>query len=82
MGFLPAFGPCGLGLHPGLTSKARLLQWARLFFGFGEWVCEPIFQTLSVAPIPCVRCAWARAVTFLVSDAISMCLLETGLVEA
>ena len=24
-----------------------MLQWARLSFGFGEWACEPIFQTLS-----------------------------------
>ena len=24
-----------------------MFQWACLFFGFGEWACEPIFQTLS-----------------------------------
>ena len=24
-----------------------MFQWAYLFFRFGEWACEPIFQTLS-----------------------------------
>ena len=52
MGFLDypqsAFGLCGLGLHSRLVSKAWMFQWAYFFFGFGEWACEPIFQTLSV----------------------------------
>ena len=25
-----------------------MFQWARLFFGFGQWAYEPIFQTLSI----------------------------------
>ena len=25
-----------------------MFQWAYLFFGFSEWACEPIFQTLSI----------------------------------
>ena len=24
-----------------------MFYWVRLFFGLGEWACEPIFQTLS-----------------------------------
>ena len=24
-----------------------MFHWARLIFGFSEWACEPIFQTLS-----------------------------------
>ena len=63
--------PSGLGLH---SEHAPPL-------GFSEWACEPIFQTLSVAPSPCVRCAWARAVMFLVSDAISTCPLGARLVK-
>ena len=59
-----------------------MFRWAFLSFGPGEWAYAPIFQTLSVAPSPCVRCAWARAVTFLVSGVISTCLLGAGLVRA
>ena len=59
-----------------------MFHWACLFFGPDEWTCAPIFQTLSVAPSPCVRCAWARAVTFLVSAAISTCMLGDGLIRA
>ena len=44
---------------------------ARLFF-------KPYQLPLS----PCVRCTWARVVTFLASGAISACLLGAGLVRA
>ena len=37
-----------LGWKPG----AWVLHLARFFFGLGEWACEPIFQTPSVAPLP------------------------------
>ena len=45
-----------------------MFRWARLFLGLGEWAC--------------VRCTWARAITFLASGAISTCLLGAGLVRA
>ena len=59
-----------------------MFQWACLFFGLGEWVCAPIFQTLSVAPQPLCTVCVARAVTFLVSGVISTCQLRAGLVKA
>ena len=60
-----------------------MFLWARLFLGPGEWACEPYFSNpINCPPSPCVRCTWARAVTFLASGAISTCLLEAGLVKA
>ena len=70
-------------LHPGLASKGPgCFNGHASPLGFRKWAYHPIFQTLSIPPSPCVRRAWARAVTFLVSDAISTCLLEVGLVKA
>ena len=70
-------------LHPGLASKGpERFNGHASPLGFSKWACQPIFQTLSVAPSPCVRRAWVRAVTFLVSDPISTCLLGAGLVKA
>ena len=44
---------CVLGWKLGVW----VLHQAHFFFGLGEWVCEPIFQTLSVAPQPlCTVC--------------------------
>ena len=43
---------------------------------------SPFFKPYQLPPSPCVRCAWARAVTFLVSDAISTGLLGARLVKA
>ena len=43
---------------------------------------SPFFKPYQLPPSPCVGCAWARAVTFLVPDAISTCLLGAGLVKA
>ena len=43
---------------------------------------SPFFKPYQLPPSPCVQCAWARAVTFLVLDAISTCLLGAGLVRA
>ena len=43
---------------------------------------SPFFKPYQLPPSPCVRCAWARAVTFLVSNAISTCLLGAWLVRA
>ena len=59
-----------------------MFYWACLFFRPGEWAYALIFQTLSVPPSPCVRCAWARTVMFLVSGVISTCQLRAGSVKA
>ena len=41
----------------GWRKEAWILHWTRHFFGLDEWVFEPIFQTLSVAPQPlCTEC--------------------------
>ena len=59
-----------------------MLHLELFFFGLGEWAGEAVFLTLSVAPSPCVRNAWARAVTLLISVAVSTCLLGVGLIKA
>ena len=66
----------------GWYRGAWLLRWAHHFFELGEWACEPIFQTPSVAPQPLCTLAWARAVILLVSVAVSTCLFGAGLVMA
>ena len=54
---LSAFGVSGLGFCFGLAPGAWVFHWACLFFGFGEWACAPISQTLSIAPQPlCTVC--------------------------
>ena len=50
--------------------------------GLASGPTSPFFKPYQLPLIPYVRCAWARAVTFLVSDATSMCLLGAGLVKA
>ena len=50
--------------------------------GLASGPASPFFKSYQLPPSPCVRCACARAVTFLVSDAISTCLLGAGLVKA
>ena len=52
------------------------------FLGLVSGPVSLIFQILLVAPSPCVRCTWERAVTFLASGAIPTCLLGAGLVRA
>ena len=47
MSALPALGADELGFHSRLAPRAWVFRWACLFFGLGEWACEPIFQTLS-----------------------------------
>ena len=39
-----------LGFRFGLTPGAWVFHWACLLFEPGKLACEPIFQTLSVAP--------------------------------
>ena len=72
------------GLASGLVCFVGLGS----FLGLASGPVSLIFQTLSVAhpppppPPPCVRCTWAKVVTFLASGAISTCLLGAGLVRA
>ena len=54
-----------------------MFHWAGLFFG----PVRLFFKPYQLPPSPCVRYTWARAVTFLVSGAISTCLLGAGLVR-
>ena len=61
-----------LGCFNGRTSS----------LGLASGPASPFFNPHQLPPSPCVRCVWARAVTFFVSDAISTCLLGAGLVKA
>ena len=53
-----------------------------LLWGLASGTASPFFKPYQLPPSPCVRRVWARAVTFLVSDAISACLLGDRLVKA
>ena len=53
-----------------------------LLWGLASGPASPFFKLYQLPPSPCVQRAWARAVTFLVSDAISTCLLGARLVKA
>ena len=61
----------GLGCFIGLVSSLGLASGPACLF----------FKPYQLPPSPCVRYAWARAVSFLVSGAISTCLLGAGLVR-
>ena len=75
--------PNGLGLHPGLASKGLNASMGMpLLWGLASGPASPFFKPYQLPPNPCVQRAWATAVTFLVSDAISTCLLRAGLVKA
>ena len=50
--------------------------------GLASGPVSPFFIPYQLPPSPCVRYAWARAVTFLVSGAICTCMLGAGLVRA
>ena len=77
--------------HLGREDWALILGWClrpehfsgRAFsLGPVSGSASPFFKPYQLPPNPYVRCAWARAVTFLVPDAISTCLLGAGLVKA
>ena len=73
----------GLGLHPGLTSKGLNALMGMPFLwglvsGPSSHFSNPISYPLAL--VHDVR--GKRVVTFLVSDAISTCLLGDGLVKA
>ena len=73
----------GLGLHPGLASKdLNSLMGMPLLWVLASGPSSPFFKPYQLPPSPCARLVWARAVTFIVSDAISTCLLGAGLVKA
>ena len=46
--------------------------------GLASGPASPFLKLYQLPPNPCARYAWARVVTFLVSDAISTCLLRLG----
>ena len=81
-------------IHDGLLGRADwafVLGWSqgpRYFIGrtstlgLASGLANPFFKPYQLPPSPCVRCAWARGITLLVSDAISMCLFGVGLVRA
>ena len=50
--------------------------------GLASGPANSFFKPYQLPPSPCVRCAWARAITLLVLDAISTCLFGAGLVRA
>ena len=66
----------------GLASGLAYFVGLGFFLGLASGPVSLIFQTLSIAPNPYVRCTWARVVTFLASDAISTCMLGAGLFRA
>ena len=52
------------------------------FLGLASGPSSPFFKPYQLPFSPCVRNAWARAVTLFVSVAISICLFEAGLARA
>ena len=52
------------------------------FLGLASGPASPFFKPYQLPPSHCVRYAWARTITLLVSDAISTCLFGAGLVRA
>ena len=68
----------GPGRLTGLLISLLLI----LLFELGGWACAPAFLTQSVSPSPWLQRAWARAVSFLGSGAISTWLLKAGLIRA
>ena len=66
----------------GRRQKPECFNGRASSLGLASGPASPFFKPYLLPPSPCVRCAWARAVTLLVSDAISMCLLGAWLVGA
>ena len=78
-------------LSMGLQDNIFMLGWRQRpgcfngrasSLGLASGPASPFFKPYQLPPNPCVQCAWARAVTFLVSDTISTCQLGAGLVRA
>ena len=66
----------------GWRQRPECFNGCILFLGLASGPASPFFKPYQLPPSPCVRCAWVRAVTFLISDAISTCLLGARLVRA
>ena len=75
----------------GRVGQAFILGWRQRpecfngrtsYLGLASGPTSPFFKPYQLPPSHSVRCAWVRDVTFLVSDAISTCLIEVGLVKA
>ena len=66
-----------LGRHQGPERFTGLA----FSLGFGEWAFTLISKPYQLPPSLCIRMACARAVSFLESDATSICLLRAGLVK-
>ena len=75
----------------GLVDWAFVLGWRKgawnsigraTYLGLANGPASPFSKPYQLPPSPCVWNAWARAVTLLVSVAISTCLFGAGLVRA
>ena len=74
-------GLAGRALALGCYRGAWALHWA-LSVGLASGPSSSFFKPHQLPPSPCERNAWARAVSLLVSVAISTRLFEAGLVKA
>ena len=79
---LLAFGASGPGFRFGLAPGLRCLIGLAPSLGLASGPTRLFFKPYQLPPSPCVRCAWARAITFLASDVISTCQLRAGSVRA
>ena len=66
----------------GWRQRSECFNGRTFSLGLVSGPMSPFFKPYQLPPSPRVRCAWTRAVTFLVSDAISMCLFGARLVTA
>ena len=79
---LPAFGASGPGFRFGLALGLGCVIGLDPSLGLENGPTSLFFKPYQLPPSPCVRCVWARAITFLTSDVISTCQLRTGSVRA
>ena len=77
----PCFGARRVGPLLGVLWMDAVMARSPLRFWTGGWDIWPISLSLSVAPSPCVRTAWTRAVVISATVAISTCLLGCGLIK-
>ena len=75
-------GRADLAFILGWRQRPEYFNGCASSLGLASGPASPFFKPYQLPPSPCVRCAWARAVMFLVSDVISTCLLGDGLVKA
>ena len=75
-------GRAGWAFILGWRQRPECFNGRTSSLGLASGPASLFFKPYQLPPSPCVRCAWARAITFLVLDAISTCLLGAGLVRA